>query len=722
MRDGRANGSSTLGSSNGPSSARDSTASLVPDHAMSTTEVVRKTGPGLLGTVLALNFVDEFGLSALAVLAPDVQDSLGLSDTTVAILVALGLALVLVGAGPLAVLADRTRRLSLISVTSVLLGVFTLLTGLAQSAWQIIGARVGAGLQKGNLPAFNSLLADAVPIAGRARVFSAFDTANAVARVLTPATVGVIASLAGGDDGWRWAFIVCAIPTLVLGVVVFFQREPARGARERGAVLGAEPVADHRPARHVRFPEAAARLKRIRTFHDSVLGFGAVGVALFATPTFVNLLLEDEYGLDAAGRGAVGSVAAIGGLVGTLLAGARGDKLYAKDPSSVLRVGSVALLSYLLLVPAVYMPTAAAFTVLTMVANVGMFMTFTLIGVGTAAIVPPHLRSMGFAVTGLSMAIVGGLGGALLGGALSSQYGERAALSIVVPVVIPLGAYYLRRASRSVVADIAAVARDIREDDERRRRAAARPGGMPADGEPLLEIRHLDVAYGTLQVLFDVDVEVRRSEVLALLGTNGAGKSTLLRAATGLTLPSAGSVVLDGEDITYLRPDERVRRGIVMMPGGKAVFPPLSVDENLRIGGFLLRADDRTYRTRRDDVLDLFPVLRQRLAQQAGTLSGGERQMLALAKAMLLKPTVLCVDELSLGLAPVVVQELLDVLAALRETGVTMVVVEQSVNVALAVADRAVFMEKGHVRFEGAASELAQRDDLVRAVFLGAAP
>jgi ABC-type branched-subunit amino acid transport system ATPase component/predicted MFS family arabinose efflux permease len=717
--DGRPDGSTALGLSTAQLAARGPAANLVPDTPMSTREVFRSGGWGLVGTVLALNFVDEFGVAALSVLAPDVQDSLGLSDTTTAVLVALGLALVLVGAGPLAVLADRTRRLTLISVTSLLLGVFTLLTGLAQNAWQIATARVGAGLQKGNLPAFNSLLADAVPIAGRARVFSAFDTANAVARVLTPATVGVIASIAGGDEGWRWAFAACAVPTFLLGVLVFFQREPTRGGHERAAVLGANATPDEAAARHVRFSEAAARLKRIKTFHDSVLGFGAIGVALFATPTFINLLLEDAYGLDTAGRGAVGSVAAVGGLIGTVLAGARGDKLFASDPSSVLRVGSLTLLSYLLLVPAVHMPSAPWFTVLSLAANVGMFMTFTLIGVGSAAIVPPHLRSMGFAVTGLSMAIVGGLGGAVVGGALSSQYGERTALTIVLTVVIPLGAYFLRRASRSVVVDIAAVARDISEDDDRQRRAAARRGADPAPGEPLLEVRHLDAAYGSLRVLFDVDVEVRRNEVLALLGTNGAGKSTLLRVVTGLTLPTGGSVVLDGEDITYLQPDERVRRGIVMMPGGKAVFEPLSVDENLRIGGFLLRADDRVYRARRDNVLDLFPVLRERLAQPAGTLSGGERQMLALAKAMLLEPTVLCIDELSLGLAPVVVQELLEVVAGLRATGVTMVIVEQSVNVALTIADRAIFMEKGHVRFEGPAADLAERDDLVRAVFLG---
>jgi ABC-type branched-subunit amino acid transport system ATPase component len=239
-------------------------------------------------------------------------------------------------------------------------------------------------------------------------------------------------------------------------------------------------------------------------------------------------------------------------------------------------------------------------------------------------------------------------------------------------------------------------------------------------GEPILVVAGLDVAYGPLQILFGVDLVVDPGEVLALLGTNGAGKSTLLRAITGLTPPTAGRVVLDGEEITDLEPAERVRRGLVMVPGGNAVFPPLTVEENLRLGGYLLRGDPHSFRERRSEVLERFPALRDRLDQPAEALSGGERQMLALAKALLLHPTVLCIDELSLGLAPRVVQDLLQVVRALSADGVTMIVVEQSLNVALSVADRAVFLEKGHVRFEGAAAELADRDDLVRAVFLGA--
>lgn len=233
----------------------------------------------------------------------------------------------------------------------------------------------------------------------------------------------------------------------------------------------------------------------------------------------------------------------------------------------------------------------------------------------------------------------------------------------------------------------------------------------------LLEVHGINFSYGQLQVLFDVDLSVREGEILALLGTNGAGKSTLLRAITGLGLPDSGTIRFAGEDITSAEAPERVRRGLVQVPGGRAIFPGLTVDENLRLGGYTL--SNGVYAERRDMVLELFPVLRDRLRQSADTMSGGERQMLALAKGLLLDPRCLCIDELSLGLAPVVVEQLIGVVSQLRDRGVTMVIVEQSVNVALALADRAVFMEKGHIRFEGPATQLLERGDLVRAVFLG---
>jgi len=242
--------------------------------------------------------------------------------------------------------------------------------------------------------------------------------------------------------------------------------------------------------------------------------------------------------------------------------------------------------------------------------------------------------------------------------------------------------------------------------------APASPGRSP-----LLVCEGIDVAYGSVQVLFGVDLQVGEGEIVGLLGTNGAGKSTLLRAVTGLTPPRSGSVRLDGEDITGAEPAEVAARGVSFMPGGRAIFPGLTVGENLELARWLHRADPDPAET--EQVLELFPALAGRLDERAALLSGGQQQMVALAQALLTRPRLLLIDELSLGLAPVVVGELIGVVRRLRDEGVTVVLVEQSVNVALELADRAVFMEKGEVRFTGPARDLAGRTDLLRSVFIG---
>jgi ABC-type branched-subunit amino acid transport system ATPase component len=236
---------------------------------------------------------------------------------------------------------------------------------------------------------------------------------------------------------------------------------------------------------------------------------------------------------------------------------------------------------------------------------------------------------------------------------------------------------------------------------------------------PILEAHDLEFAYGRLQVLFGVSMHVAKGEALALLGTNGAGKSTLLRVLAGLETPSHGSVMLDGTDVTATPAEELVSRGLVLIPGGRSVFPDMSVDENLEIQALTVRKRPGWIRERRRHVLDLFPRLGERLRQSAGSLSGGEQQQLALARAILLEPSVLCIDELSLGLAPIVIEELLEVVRGINATGIALVLVEQSLNLACQLCTRAIFMEKGAVRFEGEPSELLERDDIARAVFLG---
>jgi ABC-type branched-subunit amino acid transport system ATPase component len=239
--------------------------------------------------------------------------------------------------------------------------------------------------------------------------------------------------------------------------------------------------------------------------------------------------------------------------------------------------------------------------------------------------------------------------------------------------------------------------------------------------EPLLSCQGVDMAYGSVQILFGVDFDVYPGELVALLGTNGAGKSTLLKGICGLVPPKAGHVWFKGEEISRLSADQTARRGISLMPGGKGVFPTLSVAENLRMAGWLIRDQPERVEAAREQVLSLFPVLAERYGQMAGNLSGGEQQMLALGSALMTRPELLMIDELSLGLAPTIVGRLLEVVEEIHAQGTTVVIVEQSVNVALNLAKRAVFMEKGEVRFEGPTRELLERPDILRSVFIAGA-
>ncbi|HVV34973.1 MAG TPA: ABC transporter ATP-binding protein [Acidimicrobiales bacterium] len=236
---------------------------------------------------------------------------------------------------------------------------------------------------------------------------------------------------------------------------------------------------------------------------------------------------------------------------------------------------------------------------------------------------------------------------------------------------------------------------------------------------PLLALDDVTFSYGSLPVLFGASVRVGEGERVALLGTNGAGKSTLLKIVAGLETPASGRVFFDGEDITAWSPARRVERGLTLVVGGRATFPTLTVRENLRLGAYGFRRDRALVEARLQSALAPFPALVPLLERPAGLLSGGEQQMMALARALVAAPRVLLIDELSLGLAPVVLGDLLRVVDDLAAAGTTMMIVEQSLNVAMSIAERAYFMEKGEIRFEGATEQLASRDDIARSVFFG---
>lgn len=233
----------------------------------------------------------------------------------------------------------------------------------------------------------------------------------------------------------------------------------------------------------------------------------------------------------------------------------------------------------------------------------------------------------------------------------------------------------------------------------------------------MFEIQDLEVSFGGIQALKGVSLNVQAGEIVTLIGANGAGKTTTLRTASGLERPKAGKVVLNGKDITRATAQERVKRGLVQVPEGRRVFPQMSVQENLDLGGFL-RRDRAGIAADMDEVFQRFPVLANRRQQAAGTLSGGEQQMLAMGRALMAAPKVLLLDEPSMGLAPLFVQEIFDIIASINQSGTTILLVEQNANMALQIASRAYVMETGNIVLSGAAADLLATEE-VRKAYLG---
>jgi ABC-type branched-subunit amino acid transport system ATPase component len=235
---------------------------------------------------------------------------------------------------------------------------------------------------------------------------------------------------------------------------------------------------------------------------------------------------------------------------------------------------------------------------------------------------------------------------------------------------------------------------------------------------PLLEVEDLHVSYGRLQVLRGTSIEVGDGEAVALLGTNGAGKSTLLKAVCGVLAAERGRVRIDGIDVTGADPRRILSAGVVQVPGGRATFPELTVEESLRVACWPFRHDRARVEAGCARVFDRFPILGERRGQLAGTLSGGQQQMLALARALVHEPRLLLIDELTLGLAPIVAGELVETVRELRAGGVSLLLVDQRLATAVQITERAYFLERGEVRFSGPTAELHERSDLVRSVFL----
>jgi ABC-type branched-subunit amino acid transport system ATPase component/MFS family permease len=655
--------------------------------------------------LFGLNAVDELDRTGFGILLPNVRDEFGMSNTGILTLVGVTTLGALLLQMPIAVLADRGNRVAIALVGAAAWAAFSVGTGAATAVWVLIVARTGSGIGRAVVdPTHNALLSDLYPVERRPAVFSFHRGANVLGQFLGPLLAGLLAAA----FTWRAPFFVFAVPTLLLVVLGARLHDPIRGAHERRAAGAGEEVAgteEPRPS----FAEAWRLLWKVEVLRRIWYAVPFLAVAIIGFVSLGGLLYEEVYDLDELQRGYLAAIAEPAQFLGLAVGAKLGTRLFLKDPALIFRFlkavafTCAALVACFALSPVLPL-TVASHVLLTAVLAVllpGLFATLSLA-------IPGRARSVGFSIA--SWWAIPGLALLPLIGWVGDRFGIRAGMLVMVPVLVVGGAMIATggKVIRRDIEDVwtSSMARSTALIERREGRS------------PLLAVRNLHVSYGQLQVLFDVDLDVAEGEVVALLGTNGAGKSTLLRAVSGVTEADYGAVILDGRDITHAPPNEIAALGVAQVPGGAGVFPSLTVSENLRAAAWMLRRDDAEVQARIDRVLETFPVLEDRLQEPAADLSGGQQQMLALGMALLSQPRLLLVDELSLGLAPLVVGQLASLVREVADGGTAVVLVEQSVNVALTMADRAYFLERGRVRFEGPAQEIVERPDLLRAVFL----
>ncbi len=646
-----------------------------------------------IGVLFALNAVDEFDTRTFDVLGPEIADSFGVGIGAFGSIVLLVLIFAPLIALPVSYVSDRWRRMPLAIASAIVWGLASLATGLAPTLVTLTIFRVISGFgRRVNEPVHGSLIAEFYSPHTRTKAFGVHALANPIGTSVAALLAGLVAQF----WGWRAAFLVLTIPTVVAIVVAVRLREPERGRFE---VLETPKPPPFRPT--------VRRLWSIRSLRYQWIGLAFTSGAILAVGVLLPFLLDEEFGLGPGMRGLVLGLGTAVSAVATIIGTSKVQQRINVRPSEGLRllstagvVAGVALFG-MAVAPRLFLEIALIWVVLCVIA----FVTPGLFSI-TAIVAPPEIRSTAIALSGLIA--LAGTGFSLVGFAIGDA-NERAGIAVMAPIFL-YGMHYFFKAAKYLDDDVARLDPDV----------AARARAEAADGlgPMLLETRGLTVSYSGVRVLFGVDLEIRRGEVVALLGTNGAGKSTTLNAISGVVEPDGGNVWFEGEAIVGAQPERTVARGIVQVPGGRGVFGGLTVEENLKMGTFTFRGDKARVARRLEAVYELFPRLRERRAQKAGALSGGERQMLTLATSFLLEPKLMLIDELSLGLAPAVVQELLEAVRAMNAAGMTIVLVEQSVNIALTLADRAYFMEKGEVRFSGPARELLERRDLLRSVFL----
>ena len=532
---------------------------------------------------------------------------------------------------------------------------------------------------------------------------------------------------------WRAPFFFFAVPIVVVVVVGLRLREPPRGrheqlelgeqmlASERGepallADAAAAPEAGN-TAVAIDIPvEAAPSLGeawrtvwKIGVLRRIFIALPFLAAAIAGFTSLASLQYQETFHLDAVERAYLIAPIQVFDLLGLAVGAVIATRLARRGIGLVFRMLAVASL------------VAAGFAVLfalapnvplAFIGNAGIDASLAIVGPGVLAslslAIPSRVRSVGFSIGALF--VLPGFLVLPIVGALGDAVGFRYGLLILVPI-FAIGGLIVASAGSLIERDVRDVWTSMRT---RNQMLIDRHAGRL----PLLAVRQLNVGYDGVAVLADVAIEIGEGEIVALVGTNGAGKSTLLRAIGGVVEADHGAIVFDGRDITHRPPDEIARLGIAQVPGGEGIFPNLRVEDNLRVAAWQGRRRGEHDADMIDEALTAFPTLASRRDERAANLSGGQQQMLALAMATITRPKLFLIDELSLGLSPIVVEQLLGAIESMRQAGTAILLVEQSMNVAVAVADRVYVMETGVVRFSGTADELAAHPELLWSIYL----
>ena len=688
---------------------------------------IRQLGGGAplfpLGVLVAIQLLDQATQSAFNVLTPNVRDAFHLTNAGILLIVAIAGAAGLAFTLPVAVLADRMNRVRIALIGALVGAAFSIGVGLANSVVLVTIMLVGVYMGQAVIfPTHNSLLADYYPVPARPRIYSSHRAGY---------SVGVIAGVLIGAGlatlfSWRAPFLVFAVPIIVVVLIGTRLKEPPRGRHEQlelseqmvASELGQPaPLGDTPTSTVVDTPvepppslgEAWRTVWKVGALRRIFIALPFLAASIAGFASLASLQYQETFHLDALQRAYLTAPVEVFDLLGLAVGATIATRLAKRDVGLVFRMLFVASL------------VAAGFAVLfalapdvpvAFIGNAGIVAALAVVGPGVLSslslAIPARVRSVGFSIGALFvlpgllvLPIVGGIGDAI---------GFRYGLLILVPI-FTIGGLIVASAGGLIGDDV----RDVWTSMRTR-------GQMLIDRRdgklPLLAVRDLRVGYDGVPVLSDVAIEIGEGEIVAIVGTNGAGKSTLLRAIGGVVEADHGAIVFDGRDITHLPPDEIARLGVAQVPGGEGTFPSLRVEENLRAAAWQGRRRGETDAQMIEDAFAAFPTLADRRHERAANLSGGQQQMLALAMATITRPKLFLIDELSLGLSPIVVEKLLGAIESMRRAGTAILLVEQSMNVAVAVADRVYVMDTGVVRFTGTAAELAAHPELLWSVYL----